>query len=163
MVYAGLPVAHKGWPIFQALAVQFFDDPRYQFIHLGARTAANLPIRFEQVVVSSATPQAMRDALAAIEADAVLVWPLCRETFSFVAYEAVAAGCAIVTGPDSGNVAAFVAEGEHGQVIADEAALMAAFASGEILSLSRAVRRPMLYDLAYSALTADLALPGRPA
>ncbi len=87
----------------------------------------------------------------------MLVWPLCRETFSFVAYEAVAAGCAVITGPDSGNVAAFVAETGHGQVLPDEAALAAAFESGTILQLARARRRPMLYDLIYSALTLDLA------
>jgi hypothetical protein len=97
----------------------------------------------------------MADALEGAEADAVLVWPLCRETFSFVAYEAVAAGCAVVTGPDSGNVQAFVAEGGHGLVL-DEAALTAAFESGSILELARARRRPMLYDLAYSALSLDL-------
>jgi hypothetical protein len=160
LVYAGLPVAHKGWPLFQALAVRFFDDPRYEFIHLGARTAANLPIRFEQVIVGPSAPGAMQDALEGLDADAVLVWPLCRETFSYVAYEAAAAGCAIITGPDSGNVAAFVAEGDHGWVIADEAALMAAFESGEVCALSRARRRPMLYDLTYSALTADLSPQG---
>lgn len=163
VAYAGLPVAHKGWPIFQALAVRFVDDPRYEFIHLGARTAANLPIRFEPVVSGPATPQAMQSALETLEADAVMVWPLCRETFSYVAYEAVAAGCAIITGPDSGNVAAFVAEGDHGQVLADEAALIRAFDSGEILSLARGRRRPMLYKLAYSALTADLVPQGRAA
>ena len=161
LAYAGLPVAHKGWPIFQALAVRFFDDPRYEFIHLGARTAANLPIRFEQVTAGPAATQAMQRALEDIEADAVLIWPLCRETFSYVAYEAVAAGCAIITGPDSGNVAAFVAQGNHGQVISNEAELMAAFESGEISALSRARRRPMRYDLTYSALTADLAPHGR--
>ena len=156
LAYAGLPVAHKGWPIFQALAVRFFDDPRYEFVHLGARTAANLPIRFVEVVAGPGDLQAMRTALADVEADAVLVWPLCRETFSYVAYEAVAAGCAVVTGPDSGNVAAFVADHDHGAVLADETALTAAFASGEILALARARRRPMLYDLAFSALTPDL-------
>ncbi len=86
----------------------------------------------------------------------VLVWPLCRETFSFVAYEAVAAGCAVVTSPDSGNVAAFVGETGHGRVL-DELVLTAAFESGAIAELSRARRAPMLYDLRYSALTLDLA------
>lgn len=100
---------------------------------------------------------AMRDALQAAEMDAVLVWPLCRETFSFVAYEAVAAGCAVVTGPDSGNVAAFVAETGHGRVL-DETALNEAFESGAILELARAHRAPMLYGLRYSALSLDLAV-----
>ena len=156
-------MAHKGWPVFQALAVKHFDDPRYEFLHLGARTAANLPIEFRRVIAGPADPLAMRNALAAAEVDAVLIWPLCRETFSYVAYEAVAAGCAVLTGPDSGNVADFVAEGGQGQVLADEQALADAFAGGDILALARARRRPMLYDLAFSALTPDLAEHGRAA
>ena len=98
----------------------------------------------------------MANALTAAEPDAVLAWPLCRETFSFVAYEAVAAGAAVVTGPDSGNIQAFVSETGHGRVLADEAALTAAFETGDILDLARARRRPMLYELRHSALSLDL-------
>lgn len=150
IAYAGLPVAHKGWPIFRSLALRFADDARYEFLHLGARGEPGLPLKFQSV------NGGMAAALAAAEPDAVLVWPLCRETFSFVAYEAVAAGAAVITGPDSGNVQAFVAEGGHGRVFADEAVLAAALDSGDILELSRAQRRPMLYDLRDSALTLDL-------
>jgi hypothetical protein len=150
IAYAGLPVAHKGWPIFRALALKFADDPRYEFLHLGAKTEPHLPVRFQEV--SGGMAAALEDA----RPDAVLVWPLCRETFSFVAYEAVAAGAAVITGPDSGNVQAFVAETGHGRILADEAALTDAFESGEIAALARAQRRPMLYDLRFSALSLDL-------
>jgi hypothetical protein len=88
-----------------------------------------------------------------------VIWSLCRETFSFTAHESVAAGVAVVTGPDSGNVAAFVAEGGHGRVAPDEDELMAIFETGEVLSLARAIRRPPAYDLMYSALTVDLLEP----
>ena len=73
-----------------------------------------------------------------------------------MAHEAAAAGCAVLTGPDSGNIAAFVEDGGHGRVLADEPALTAAFETGEVLQLARANRRPMLYDLTFSALTLDL-------
>lgn len=155
--YAGLTVAHKGWPAFCALAARYMDDPRYEFIHLGARCDPAMPFRFEAVAGGQGRPSAMTEALLAADIDAVLVWPLCRETFSFVAYEAVAAGCAVVTGPDSGNVAAFITETGHGQVMTDEAELTQAFESGAILQLARARRRPMLYALVYSALSLDLA------
>jgi hypothetical protein len=157
LAYAGLPIPHKGWPIFRALAVKFADDPRNEFLHLGARRDPRMPVTFEAVSAGPDRPQAMHEALTAAAPDAVLVWPLCRETFSFVAYEAVAAGCAVITGPDSGNVAAFVSETGHGRVLASEAALAEAFESGAILELGRARRRPMLYELDYSALTLDLA------
>ncbi|MEW5688115.1 MAG: hypothetical protein AB1942_24625 [Pseudomonadota bacterium] len=151
VAYAGLPAAHKGWPIFRRLGVRFADDPRYAFVHLGSRPDMAFSPAFEQVSATAADPRAMQAALERVRPDAVLVWPLCRETFSFVAYEAVAAGCAIVTGPDSGNVAAFVEAGDHGVVLADEAALLAAFETGEIMALARGTRRPRLYDLAAGA------------
>lgn len=150
LAFAGLPTAHKGWPVFRALALRFADDPRYAFLHLGARTEPGLPVTFQEVA------SGMQAALTAAAPDAVLVWPLCRETFSFVAYEAVAAGCAVITGPDSGNVAAFVADGEHGRVYDHETALADALESGAVLDLARARRRPLLHDLRDSALSLDL-------
>jgi hypothetical protein len=156
VAYAGMPTAHKGWEIFRDLAARFAADPRYHFLHLGGRAPVGSPIEFHKVTVTGATPRAMQDAIARHEADVVLLWPLCRETFSFAAYEAVAAGAAIVAGPDSGNVAAFVEAGGHGIVLGDEDALARAFEAGEVLQLARAKRLPMLYDLAFSGLTVDL-------
>ena len=156
IAFAGMPAAHKGWEVFRDLAVKHADDPRYHFLHLGGRTPPGLDVEFHKVTVTEARPRAMQDAISKHEADAVLIWPLCRETFSFTAYEAVAAGAAVITGPDSGNVAAFVEEGRHGLVLSDEEALAAAFESGEITALARAQREPLLYDLAFSALTVDL-------
>jgi hypothetical protein len=156
IAYAGLPAVHKGWDIFRALVLRHEGDGRYAFHHLGGRSDADLPLAFHPVVVTEERSRAMQEALEAAEIDLVLVWPLCRETFSFIAYEAVAAGCAVITGPDSGNVQAFVREGGHGWVLPDEAALAEAFELGRVSELGRAKRKPMLYDLAFSNLTVDL-------
>jgi len=156
IAYAGMPAAHKGWEIFRDLVMRFGEDPRYDFLHLGGRTPPGLPLEFHKVTVTEAQPRAMQEAIARHEVDAVLIWPLCRETFSFTAYEAVAAGAAVIAGPDSGNVAAFVDAGRHGLLLPDEDALAAAFESGEVAALARARRRPALYDLAFSGLTVDL-------
>ncbi len=158
--FVGLPAVHKGWPVFRELALKFGDDPRYAFLHLGVRTERGLPVEHHQVAVGESAPLAMQSALEKLGVDAAMVWPLCRETFSFTAYEAAASGAAVVTGPDSGNVAAFVEATGFGWVLADEGALEAAFESGEILRLSRAARRAKPADLIFSGLTADLA-PGR--
>jgi hypothetical protein len=101
----------------------------------------------------------MLETLEDLEVDAAMVWSICNETFSLTAYEAIAAGAALVTGPDSGNVAALAREGGHGLVLT-EAELMTQIESGALLKLARGKRRPRLYDLAYSALTVDL-LPER--
>ena len=156
VAYAGMPAAHKGWEVFRDLAARFAGDPRYRFLHLGGRAPAGSAIEFHKVTVTDAAPRAMQAAIEKHEADAVLLWPLCRETFSFVAYEAVAAGAAVIAGPDSGNVAAFVETGRHGIVLTDEEALFRAFETGEARALARAARQPLLYDLAFSGLTVDL-------
>lgn len=161
LAFPGMPANYKGWPVFRDLALRFAKDPRYEFVHLGGASGGDLPVRFRHVLATEDRPRAMLDALEAEQADAVLIWPICRETFSFTAYEGVAAGAAVITNPDSGNVAAFVSEGRHGRVLADEGALGALFESGEVLRLARAKRRPVLYDLAYSRMTAELLEAGR--
>ncbi|WP_293905323.1 hypothetical protein [Phenylobacterium sp.] len=160
LAFVGMPAPLKGWPIFRELAERLAGDPRYDLHHLGGRPDPATPATFHPVVVTPDQPQAMQDTLELLEIDAALIWPLCRETFSFTAYEAAASGAAVITGPDSGNVAAFVAASGHGRVLDDEAALFAAFASGEILALARSRRRARLYDLAYSGLTGDLVAAG---
>ncbi|WP_374573208.1 hypothetical protein [Phenylobacterium sp.] len=154
--YLGFPIAHKGWPVFQRLAFKHADDPRYAFVHLGKTSVPGVPTLFRQVAVSADNPLAMRDAIADEELDVVMVWSLCRETFSFAAYEAASAGAMVATGPDSGNVAAFVEAGGHGRVFADEDALAAAFETGEILELARARRGAIAYDLMFSKLSFEL-------
>ena len=159
VAFLGMPSAHKGWPAFIALTERFADDPRYAFLHLGSTQSPGAAVPFHRVLVSADAPLAMRQALEAHGVDVAVLWSLCRETFSFTAYETVAAGAAVLTGPDSGNVAAFVAEGGHGRVLADEAELAGLFDTGEVLSLARSVRAAPSYDLAFSALTVDLLEP----
>jgi hypothetical protein len=163
VAFAGVPAAHKGWPLFKALAIERADDPRYEFHVFASHEPSGAPAAFHPVSAGGAEPDGMRRALAEAEIDVALIWPLCRETFSFTAHEAVAAGAAVVTGPDSGNVAAFVAEGGHGLVLESEDALAQTFETGDILALARAARRPKLYDLAYSALSMDLIKTEAPA
>ena len=159
LAFVGVGAPHKGWPVFHELVTRFRDDPRYAFVHLGRKGPHGLPVEHHDVTVTAEHPQAMRDALERHAIDVALVWPLCRETFSFTAHEAAAAGAAVLTNPDSGNVCAFVAETGHGRVLPDEAALYDLFETGEVLALSRAKRAPKLYDLDFGALTAELRAP----
>ena len=156
VAFLGMPVALKGWGVFKALAEAFAADPRYQFTHLGGQADPSAPVRFHRVVLSETEPKAMQDHLEALDVDAALIWPLCQETFSFTAYEAAAAGAAVITGPDSGNVAAFARDPSRGRVLLDERALMVAFASGEICELSRNRRSARPSNLIYSGMTGDL-------
>ena len=156
IAFLGMPSAYKGWPVFTDLAERFRDDPRYRFVRLGSAAAPGAPADHIEVSVTADNPHAMREALDSARVDVAILWSLCRETFSFAAYEAAAAGAAILTGPDSGNIAAFTRTGGHGLVLPDEASLFAQFESGAVQSLSRKVRRPEICEIEYSGMSVDL-------
>ena len=153
--FLGFPSSHKGWGVFQDLVRRFSGDPRYAFVQVGAQGAGYAGMDFVEARVSAAEPHAMRDALVGAGVDVALIWSLWSETFCFTALEAAAAGAAVLTGPDSGNIAAQVKAGLAGRVLDDEAALFAAFETGEVLSLSRSARGAPVRDLVFSGLTAS--------
>ncbi|OXE36460.1 MAG: hypothetical protein CGW95_07540 [Phenylobacterium zucineum] len=103
----------------------------------------------------------MRAAILEEALDIVVLWSLCRETFSLAAYEAAAAGAFILTHTDSGNIAAFIRSEGVGQVLNNEDELTDLFRSGRVADHARNRRKPMLYDLSFSETTADL-LEDRP-
>ena len=155
LAFLGAPVPHKGWDVFRGLVERFAGDPRYAFLQFGAQGAGYSGMAFVEARVSAGAPHAMRDALVREGVDVALAWSLCVETFGFTALEAAAAGAAVLTGPDSGNIAAQVASGLPGRVFAEEAALVRAFETGEILALSRAARRAGVREMVFSGLTAS--------
>ncbi len=105
--FVGFPTSSKGWEFFCAIAEEFASDPRYMFFHFAARGVAT--ISECTFVVCEVTPEdrwATTRLLSEHSIDFVSMlspWP---ETFSFVAHEAIAAGCQLLCFEDSGNVAA---------------------------------------------------------
>ncbi len=155
--FLGMPALHKGWPIFADLVRRFGDDPRYEFHHLSAVLEPRVAATFTRVAPTPDQPQPMIPAIESLGLDVVLNWALWPETFCIAAHEAVAAGAVVLTHPGSGNVAAFVGrDAAHGRVLPDVPAMHALFASGEVATLSRAARRPVLQDLVFSGMVADL-------
>jgi glycosyltransferase involved in cell wall biosynthesis len=132
VAFVGYAVPHKGWPLFQELVNRTGRLGCYRFYHFITAAHAPPPMsRVEQVHVQTAPGQrdAMIEALAAHGIDLVAVlspWP---ETFSYVTFEALAAGADIVALADSGNVAATIARDNRGIVVADEEELYALFES----------------------------------
>ena len=155
VAYLGMTALHKGWAAFEDLAEAFAEDNRYAFLHLGSKKAAS-KIPFREVSVTAQGPDAMRNALLEESVDIVVLWSLCRETFSLAAHEAAAAGAFILTHADSGNIAAFAQVGGFGRVLNSEADLAVLFRTGQVADYARRRRNPMLYDLTFSETTADL-------
>jgi hypothetical protein len=156
--FVGFSASGKGWPIFSALVDEFHADPRYAFIHFAARGVSSIPEC--EFVITESTPDD-RDATARLLHDrridflAMLSpWP---ETFSFVAHEAIAAGCRLLCFRDSGNVAAMVHSTGLGEVFDDTAALRAFFAGNEAVTAARHARaHPHRYQLIHSGTTATV-------
>jgi hypothetical protein len=139
--FVGFPSSGKGWQIFSALVDEHHADPRYQFVHFAARNVSSMPEC--EFVVTETTPED-RDATARLlhehRIDFVAMlspWP---ETFSFVAHEAVAAGCRLLCLKDSGNVAAMVRRTGLGIVFDDGAALVHFFKGEQAMAAAREAR-----------------------
>ena len=64
-------------------------------------------------------PDAMRAALERHQLDFAFLWSIWPETFSFTCYEAMAAGAFVLTGQQSGNIAAQAGAGSRGRVFPD--------------------------------------------
>jgi hypothetical protein len=136
--FTGLPVYHKGWYVFEELALRHHQDSRYSFFHFGVNqrdVARN--ITFVPVAVDATSRHAMIDALIANEIDVVVIWSLWYETFSFVAYEAVAAGAFVLAPKEAGNVVPAVSQPgvEQGMGLESADQLFELFATGEVFDL----------------------------
>jgi glycosyltransferase involved in cell wall biosynthesis len=148
----------KGWSVFERLAVMMQGDIRYEFVHLGHRSRPVPFISFEQVHVTHSRRNAMIEAAREHRLDAVLVWPAWPETYSFVVFEAIAAGALVITNPRSGNVAAAVGDSTRGVILDDESKLGDFLADGSLqrLCLQRRSNGFELMTLAYSGCSAAI-------
>mgnify|MGYP000109061086 CR=1 FL=1 len=131
--YAGFPVNHKGWQVWLRLVERFHTDRRYQFFVFSSTPVPNDKYTQIDVTNSKNNRLAMLHALRDHKIDVLILWSLCPETFSFVMHEGMAAGCYILTNPDSGNIQTLVKRQACGSVLPDEAELHHLF-EGEILT-----------------------------
>ena len=101
--YVGAPERHKGWEEFCALANDHRLTENFEFIQIGTISASQT-IKFALGDARKKTG-AVEIALRENHVDYAFIWPLWHETFCFVAYEAAAASCHILTNSGSGNIA----------------------------------------------------------
>jgi hypothetical protein len=156
--FVGFPSPGKGWPIFSALVDDFHADPRYAFIHFAARDVSSIPEC--EFVVTESTPDDRDATLRLLHEHRIdflammSPWP---ETFSFVAHEAIAAGCHLLCFSDSGNVAALARRTGLGTVFDDTAAMRSFFAGDEAVAVAREARaHPHRFHLIHSGTTATV-------
>jgi glycosyltransferase involved in cell wall biosynthesis len=143
VAYVGYPTSQKGWPTFTSVVEKTRGQGGYQFFHF-AKPGSFVHSDSVTPVDAEVTPgdrHAMTELLTAHRIDLVVMaapWP---ETFSYVLFEALAAGCDVITLPNSGNVAAVVKKSGRGFVFADEQEIAEFFQSCSAISYVRARAR----------------------
>lgn len=102
IAFVGQPVAQKGWLNylnFVHLSLKEFD-----FFHFGSIPTSEYGITYSPLNNCYEDLNTARDLLVSNRIDAVFICPTWEETFCFVAYEALAAGCKVICSRESGNV-----------------------------------------------------------
>ena len=130
VAFCGHPVAHKGYAHFKAIADHCLDMGDLQFVHLGAEPGDAQGVKFVRASLRDGVSE-MVEKLRAERVDLVFVGSTWRETFNFVAYEALQAGAAIVTLECAGNVADLVEKHGVGAVTKDWQEVVALIKSGD--------------------------------
>ena len=144
IAFVGHPAFHKGWDAF----LEFSRSPSaelFEFFHFGVDDRSYQRIEFVRLEQQSGNLGVATDLLVEFGIEAVFNWPRWKETFNFVNYESLAAGCLVITNPDSGHVVDAAIEANRGIVFASmEELLSDAGLAGRIRSHHRDVPRQVM-------------------
>jgi hypothetical protein len=158
--FVGYPSYHKGWHVFERLAIRHEEDPRYSFFHFASAPAAEFSnVIYVEVVMDRARRDFMVEAVAAHAIDVVVNWSLCYETFSFTAHESVAGGAFVLAPTWAGNIVPAISqEGiEQGLGLETEQELFDLFASGDVFDVVKRRRHGKFVPLAGTAAYLEIA------
>lgn len=103
IAFVGHPSFHKGWETF----LEFSNSSSaelFEFFHFGVDDQAYPQIEFVKLEQQAGNFGVATDLLVEHGIEAVLNWPRWKETFNFVNYESLAAGCLVITNPGAGHV-----------------------------------------------------------
>lgn len=160
IAFIGYPLPHKGWPTFSTIVETTGDRAGYRFFHFAGPGALTRSDAITSVA-AEVTP-GRRDAMTALlvehAIDLVVMpapWP---ETFSYALFEALAAGCDVVTLAHSGNIAAVVSGTGRGVVFDTEDDLVGFFRDHAAIAhvRARAIAGIRRGRLAHSGTTASI-------
>jgi hypothetical protein len=129
--FLGYPLEHKGWSTWLRLVKKFSDNDKFKFFHFSSQDGEPGNYTRIDTLVTKDNRLAMVDNLRWNQIEVAFLWSTVAETFSFTLHEALAAGCFIVTNPNSGNIQAYIQRNpERGLIINNEIELFDCFARG---------------------------------
>lgn len=117
MAFIGYGRIEKGWNIWKKICKDY--EEQYDLYVLGDGECEGNVIKVP-VSVSKDGPNAMIDAIRKYNIDIAFLWSTRPETYSYTFYESYVSGCYIITGSQSGNIAAMTRGYQCGQVFQTE-------------------------------------------
>lgn len=118
IAYLGVPKRYKGWETWRLFVDSSVSDS-YKCVYLSTEEES-VPEEHIYINTLYKSQNSVISLLIMHKIDIVILWSIVPETFSFTLYEAIAAGCFILTNPLSGNIAAYVRENSCGIVFESE-------------------------------------------
>lgn len=105
IAFVGHPETIKGWNRFMAFVSDVGShSDSFEFFHLGVQDRFVPRVEFVEVRPDPGGRSTTTEALLEHRIDAIVNLVDGKETFNFVTYEAMAAGCCVLTSARSGNV-----------------------------------------------------------
>jgi hypothetical protein len=130
IAYVGFPNKAKGWFEFERIIKTVQEG--VDFYLFSKEDPKILGLKFVSIAQTGQNPNLTTDTLKSNEIDAVFIWPRWEETYSYVAMEALAAGCRILTHKQSGNIQSLAKNYNFSHVYNSIEEVEASLMSGEL-------------------------------
>ena len=116
IAFLGYRNPRKGWDLWKSITTKYKDDQDYSFFIFNSddqlyQDMKKVPVRFTEDRMD-----AMTRALIDNRIHAVFLWSLWPETYSYTFFESYSANCFVITGKNSGNIAAAVQKYGNGRI-----------------------------------------------
>ncbi|GAP74589.1 glycosyl transferase family 2 [Pseudoalteromonas sp. SW0106-04] len=146
IAFLGYPSFHKGGEEFAKLAEKLVTNDSVELYHIGQNPTENSTINFVECEVSKEKPHAMIEAIRAQDIDYVFIPALWPETFNITCYEAIAAGCKVITYPSSGNVSNYIISNDLGVEVENVDELLSMIKDAKLLPINQKIDREVKYS-----------------
>lgn len=115
LAYIGSTAIHKGFTSWKKLLKNLYKS-KYKYYYFGKATLKDKNINSFLVDYQDKTLPSMTEQLNKNNIDVIFMWAECQETYCYTFYEAIAAGCFILTNDHSGNITNEVEKKGYGKV-----------------------------------------------
>ena len=133
--FLGYPLDYKGWQAWLRLTQELNGNKRYEFFHFSTQSGALGNYTRIDARVTKENRLAMVESLRQSHIDVAFLWSIVPETFSFTLHEALAAGCYIVTNPNSGNIQDYIKRHpKRGSILQNETELFKFLRSDDLVN-----------------------------